>query len=700
MNKRFSSLKIVTLFTFLFSSILTINSLAQNYWERTSGPGTVIVYDFLFIENLILIGTYHGGIYKTTNYGETWQQIENEFVSQSVYSLELLSNGNILAGTGSGIHISSDNGETWFYSALPDYLVSTITVDETDSIYIGSYYGNDIYRSGDNGINWYPLNSGINGVSSITIKNLNTILASASGRIYRSSDRGNSWTQVFAANSSHQIIDITLNTSGNFSAVSDFSGVFFLSTDEGVTWDSISVLPYSHGRRIYCSANGDLYAGSYGVYRSTNEGLSWNQLNGFQGSGLVRSIAELSNSIYAGTYFSGVFRSTDSGNNWSQSSKGINNTTVSLLEKDNNGKLYAVSAQAGLSSTSDNGENWKILGTMSSFNSFSTSPNGSLFGSRGSVFTGFIFRSIDSGNSWEIIYENVNDTTVTQVSVNIDGTVYAIIAHKLFKSTDNGDDWFHIQVSSINEFIQRILFNNIGYIYIQNSLGYFRSSDNGGSWVQLTSIPEGLEIFGITKSDDMFATASDSGYYLSTNYGDTWNYIFKGNGQLVRSFASNDIGYLFILVPSLGILRSTDNGYSWSEINSGLEGISLSCLIISDDDYLLVGTGWKGVYRSVNKTTSVEISFAEIPSSFFLEQNYPNPFNPITKIRYQVSQNANVSLKVFDVIGNEIKTLIEKEQSAGVYEIEFQVSELSSGIYFYQLKAGEFIETRKMILLK
>lgn len=709
MTNTFSSFRFVllsSLFIIQLNSIL----LSQNYWERTSGPGTAVVYDFLFKDDFILIATWIGGMYKSTDGGESWQHMENEFSHSSVYALKLLSNGNILAGTESGIHISSDNGETWFYSALPDYPVSTITIDETDSIYIGSYYEYDIYRSGDNGIHWHSLNSGIFGVRSITIKNLNTILVSTNDRIYRSTDRGISWTQVFATNLFSQAIDITFNQSGNFAAISDFAGIFYLSTDEGITWDSVSTLPYSRARKIYSYSYGDYLVGSYGVFRSSDEGQTWLQLDGFQGSGVVRSIAKSGNSFYAGTYFTGVFRSTDSGNNWFQSSNGINHSTVSLLSKDYDGNIYAVSVQAGLSSTTDNGENWEILSAMSTLNSLSASPNGYLFGGIGSATTGVILRSSDSGHTWERIYENYDDTTVIQVIVNFDASVYALIAHKLFKSTNNGDSWFHVEVASPNEFINKIIINNIGYLYVQSSSDYFRSSDNGETWVGLTSTPGGLNIFGISKSDEMYATASDSGFYRSTDFGDIWNYIYKGNGQTVRSFADNDLGYLFILLPGAGILRSTDNGLSWQEINSGLEGISIYCLIITDDDYLIASTGGKGVYRSVNKTTSVENSFVELPNTILLDQNYPNPFNPTTKIRYQVPQNSKVSLKVFDVLGKEIATLVDEYKSAGVYEVEFSAkggstsdgdgSGLSSGIYFYQLNTGESVHTKKMILLK
>lgn len=88
------------------------------------------------------------------------------------------------------------------------------------------------------------------------------------------------------------------------------------------------------------------------------------------------------------------------------------------------------------------------------------------------------------------------------------------------------------------------------------------------------------------------------------------------------------------------------------------------------------------------------------PAEFSLEQNYPNPFNPSTVIRYQLSVNSYVTLKVYDVLGNEVATLVDEYREAGRYEFDFNASELFSGIYFYKLQAGSFIETKKMLMLK
>ena len=128
--------------------------------------------------------------------------------------------------------------------------------------------------------------------------------------------------------------------------------------------------------------------------------------------------------------------------------------------------------------------------------------------------------------------------------------------------------------------------------------------------------------------------------------------------------------------------------------------------------YVSDGLGGIQIYRNLLVTpVSVEPD-RSISDKFILEQNYPNPFNPKTKIKYtipsvianEVKQSQLVKLKVYDILGNEVATLVNEEQSAGTYDVEFNTSsgirDLVSGIYFYQLKAGSYIETKKMMLLK
>ena len=499
------------------------------------------------------------------------------------------------------------------------------------------------------------------------------------------------------------IIDLALSPNGNLNAISE-TGTYFLSTDNGAIWDSVSTLPFSNARRIFVSSNGDLYAGGSSLFRSTDEGQNWEQLNGLHGSGRIRAIDEFNDTFFAGTYFSGVFKSTDEGTNWEQSGKGLNNSSVSLLTKDLQGNILAGAYLGSLAMTTDNGENWTIISSLSQTEFLVLSPNGNLFASHPGFFV-LISRSTDGGYNWEVVFEGDYGEYVQNIKVSPDETVFAIVNHKLFKSTDNGDAWNQIQISSEFESISQIDINSLGMLFVKSSEGYFRSSDNGENWEQLISAPEGLTIFGITDSNEIYATASDSGYYKSTDSGDSWLYIYNGSGKSVKAFVSNDLGYLFISVLSLGVLRSVDGGYSWQEINSGVDGSSVNALIITDDNHLLAGTAWHGVFRSVNITTGLNNTENPVANDFKLFQNYPNPFNPTTKIRYTIPSVGTsfmkfVQLKVYDVLGNEIATLVEGEKPAGNYEAEFDAKNLSSGIYFYQIKAGSYIQTKKMILLR
>ena len=109
--------------------------------------------------------------------------------------------------------------------------------------------------------------------------------------------------------------------------------------------------------------------------------------------------------------------------------------------------------------------------------------------------------------------------------------------------------------------------------------------------------------------------------------------------------------------------------------------------------------GFWYVYQQ-STITSIENEETMLPVVFKLEQNYPNPFNPSTTIQFSIPQQTNVTLKVYDVLGNEVASLVNEEKARGVYNVNFNASQLASGVYFYRIQAGNFVETKKMILMK
>jgi hypothetical protein len=104
-----------------------------------------------------------------------------------------------------------------------------------------------------------------------------------------------------------------------------------------------------------------------------------------------------------------------------------------------------------------------------------------------------------------------------------------------------------------------------------------------------------------------------------------------------------------------------------------------------------------GNYKYSN-TVNVEVNI--IPGDFSLGQNYPNPFNPSTKINYELSSRQNITVRVYDVLGNEIVKLVDEEKPAGIYELTWNAVNVPSGVYYYRMQAGSFVETKKMVLVK
>jgi hypothetical protein len=161
--------------------------------------------------------------------------------------------------------------------------------------------------------------------------------------------------------------------------------------------------------------------------------------------------------------------------------------------------------------------------------------------------------------------------------------------------------------------------------------------------------------------------------------------------------------------------RSIDGGISWSSdtrLTSNSSVKLYSSVSVSDSVVHVAWTDTRDgnyeIYYKRNPTgniVGVKIISSEIPEEFSLSQNYPNPFNPGTNIKFTIPKSGLVTLKVYDVLGNEIATLVDEYKPVGSYEVKFDVGQdsspdMASGIYFYKLQAGNYIETKKMILLK
>ena len=187
----------------------------------------------------------------------------------------------------------------------------------------------------------------------------------------------------------------------------------------------------------------------------------------------------------------------------------------------------------------------------------------------------------------------------------------------------------------------------------------------------------------------------------TTDGGIDWNSQISGATERLLSvhFTNNNTGW--IVGWSGTILKTTDGGTNWNFQTSGSTS-RLYSVHFTDQN-----TGWAvGGRGTILKTTNGGVTSVEDensfnqPKDFLLSQNYPNPFNPTTIIKYQIPEISFVTIKIYDVLGNEIASVVNEEKSEGSYEVEFDGKKLTSGIYFYRLQADTYVETRKMVLIK
>jgi hypothetical protein len=277
---------------------------------------------------------------------------------------------------------------------------------------------------------------------------------------------------------------------------------------------------------------------------------------------------------------------------------------------------------------------------------------------------------------------------------------------------------------------------NALYVY-NNELyvgGYFDSAGsvaasniakwNGTSWSAVGG-GTNYKVHSLT----VFNNELIAGGYFTTAGGISASHIAKWNGSSWSALGSGTTGFHadinclyvnnnaliaggnFTTIGGINANRIASwNGSSWSALGTGInvnQSYGEVWAITKFGNDLIVGGDFinAGIYAAFNvakwgMTFGIKQISSEISDKYLLEQNYPNPFNPSTNIRYQIKNNTNVILKIYDISGKEIITLVNEKQNSGTYEVTFDGSELSSGVYYYKLTTGDFSVTKKMILIK
>jgi len=706
------------------------------FWQQTNGPfGGDVNAIALNSNGHIFVGTDGGGVFRSVNNGDNWSRMNNglaDLRAGRAGSLAINSDDVIYAALGDGLFRSLDNGENWarvdfdlgiggpFTSVVINssddifvagrgfgggtvirstdngenwadiaslgFNIETFAFNSSGDIFAGTA-GAGIFRSTNNGDNWMQVNDGLTslGIQALAINANNDVFVGTRSGIFRSTNNGDNWVEINAGLTNPEVFSLAVNSSGHIfagtgnlsSSISD-QGTIFRSTDNGENWTQV-FLPKCNVLSFAFNANDEIFAGTEGcdgIYRSADNGNNWEPVNnGLTNTYVSTLLANSAGDIFAGTYLSGLFISTDSGENWIAANNGLTDNYILSLAINSEGHIYAGTFVGGVFRSTDNANTWNQINNglpiPSQVRSLAINANGHIFAGTGCCG---VFRSTDSGENWTQINSGFTRTNfnVEALAINSNGDIFATMAFGggVFRSTDNGDNWTQSGLQSNT--ILSLAINPNGHIFAgADFLGsVFRSTDNGDNWTDSSNITGGfvanVEALAINSDGQIFAVAFQTFFNLDD-----------------------------------GIYVSSDNGDNWTQLNSGLgASTSIKSLAISRDGFVFAGTRGSGVFRSVQTTTSVEEITGEIPTSFSLEQNYPNPFNPSTTIQFTVEKSSHVILKLFDITGREVTMLVDETFTPGSYSTVFEADGLPSGIYFYRITAGEFMQTKKLTLLK
>jgi photosystem II stability/assembly factor-like uncharacterized protein len=355
--------------------------------------------------------------------------------------------------------------------------------------------------------------------------------------------------------------------------------------------------------------------------------------------------------------------------------------------------------------TVNGGTTWTALTTNSTADinaiSFINSTTGWFAGT-----TGAIKKTTNGGSSW-VAQNSGTSSTINTLQFIDANNGWAAASGTLIKTTNGGSAW--ATVSSVpSEGITTFTMLNATIGYLLTGWGnVYKTTDGGTSWIQTSGSPAGYNCNKIKFPTESIGYVCGNGntIQVTTDGGSTWTPTYLNSSLINDIFAINSTTAVIVGYDNT-IYKTTNSGTTWvKQLLNSNNTYSLFGVCFSDaNNGWAVGTSGIVLHTTTGGTVDVREVATGKAASFALAQNYPNPFNPSTVIDYSVPQNIgamkHVTLKIYNMLGQEVAVLVDKEQSAGHYTATFNGSGLSSGIYLYNLKVDGQSVTKKMMLLK
>ncbi len=705
--------------------ILVEISSAQNHWicqnPKPTGNPLASTY-FISADTGLIVGEY-GTMLKTLDGGINWYKINHEYHLD--FSSVFFINSNIGWATARKFILKTeDGGETWIEQVWNGWqsINSIYFVNENVGYAVAQNYF--IYTF-DGGLNWntiydYKDNYDVFFINSDTgwvSTEKDTVISgmpSTVGSIIKTNDRGQTWYEQFSTNNYRKINDIYFINDIIGCAVGDY-GLIINTIDGGVNWTELNsgVQDDLISVKFTSSQLGWIVGENGCVLYTLDGGLTWIQQN--------LNITYCLNDIFFVDYNIGwiigdkgiILNTIDSGTTWLTQTRGTHDTLNSIDFIDEN-VGWTVGNNGTILQTINGGDNWLYnnANTLIDLNDiiFINSQNGWIVGDNGLIVStsngGQIWNTHNSPTSlnlYKIFFLNDNIGCITGGSGFGEGII--------LQTFDSGLTWTISYNSDLTlysiKFVDHLLGWAVGGKPLDNwhTQGIMlKTVDGGNNWIEINSSEITSTLYDIyfINNDTGWAVGEEGLILNTSDGGNSWIRQFHfGTFRYFNKVFFQNLNYGTVV--GFGIRYSDDGGYSWENDFPGAGEPFYDVEFINEKAWVIGGNGtilYTPNYNltGINKDYAIDFNY---PDNISLYQNYPNPFNSSTKISFSIEKSGFVTLKIYDVLGKNIETLINRFKKPGAYNINFNANELPSGIYFYKVQVeNEYSETKKMILIR
>ncbi len=719
--------KILIALFFIAAIVVSENSFAQTGFHRVVSPDGIYV---------IAVGD-NGLIFRSSNSGSSFAQLNTGtddyndicYVGNSVWICGEA--GKIFTTTKEAFSITPYNTGT------SNTLNGITFINDNTGFTCGN--GGVLYKTINGGVNWTSSSSGLPGVNlnSVSFKDANNgVVVGNNGNIYITTNGGSTWSSA-SAGTTRNLLDVEYFSDG-YVVSGEYGTLFIRPTGSGYT--TVNTRTRSDIRGITGTSISNVRIAGGGGFIRNNIGSTeflnfeanpmmsnlvdihyFDANKGYAVSSLTKAILVTNNGGTTWSFAGGV-TPTYSWTNEGSSLGSMLGMNICRHPYDNN--TYFIASGNKVYVSRDKGESWTQISTISAGNQphsfFVSAQDTNVWLVATDATPDKVMRTSNYGSTWQEIIsdEFSNYGQPLEMDPKTPGVFYfAPDDGGVWKSTNNGASFTQISSHPFRSPCDLICgWDSPNTVFVADGVtgsgqGEIWKSVNGGvNWTKVWTNTSSSEIPALANTQFnpnlMMATNwSGTSIYKSTNGGDNWAFSHStSHSGWGANFCEEDPNVYMSGSWSSGYSTWTLNGgTSWSSLSSGLSGSGGFMLL--PEKGLILGQAGSSVYKfrvSYDVITSVEEITLNtgIPSDFDLSQNYPNPFNPSTKIRYDIPVKSNVKLVVYDQLGRVVNEIVNGVKNAGSYEVEFNGSELASGIYFYKLDVDGKSFTKKMILVK